>query len=696
MEAGNIHPFIRNNIFKVVELENIVEVTPMQTNELSGQGHRRKVLFLSTALAFVLIISVIQLLMVRSVEADAGRAVNQDGGGETDVITGTEDALQRYMEAHLLPAAESSLLAADLGGSAKLVDQEEATAGSTLHYTIVISNSGDDFTSAMITDTLPPELTLIPGSLSADGGLDPQIIGGNVITWAGALLGGQEFNVTFDAVLTDTLAPDDIVTNTVEITGTGSLITRVAETIITAGSPADLSGSSKGVDRASATPESVLAYTITLGNSGEQATTAEMTDTLPAELTYVPGTLSVTPDIGAYDDTNDIITWSGTITGGADVTINFDAQLAATVAPDDMVTNTAEITGTGQLITRSAATQIVEAAPVTTTMYLPAIFESVPTVTGIQVSRPDGDNQWTVSWTAVGAAGATYELQESHDPDFATVLKTYETGTNSSQLIDHDPSINNVYYYRVRAQAGDFLGSWSEVDFVIGGYRDDFTTKDGGWEIRRTTYIEEVRSFYEIEDGKDWFVIQVEDSWDWGIAAPKALAPSIPYVIEYASKFASTGNLVSHGAVFGGDWPGAICPDKSSADGWYKHDLCFNHFYNTNTIFYGPLKMLFERVDRLVWCADDPNCVGGGSPLKRGADTKIIDPIPNVEAEDWNTWRIEVRASGIRMFANGELFLTYDDARYVTEPYFGVFASTDEYSNSTARFEYYQVLPLDN
>jgi hypothetical protein len=169
-------------------------------------------------------------------------------------------------------------------------------------------------------------------------------------------------------------------------------------------------------------------------------------------------------------------------------------------------------------------------------------------------------------------------------------------------------------------------------------------------------------------------------------------------VIEYEIQHANLGNLVSQGIAFAGDWPGAICPDPSTIEGWYEHELCFNHFYTVNVIFFGPLKMLFERVDQLVWC---PDC--GGSPMKRLGD---IDPnsaktLSTVNPEGWNKFRVEVRNGSIKVFAGtpgSELKLEkeYNDTRWIPLPYFGVFASTDEYSNSTARVEYVQVLPLDN
>jgi hypothetical protein len=89
--------------------------------------------------------------------------------------------------------------------------------------------------------------------------------------------------------------------------------------------------------------------------------------------------------------------------------------------------------------------------------------------------------------------------------------------------------------------------------------------------------------------------------------------------------------------------------------------------------------------------------------MKRLGD---IDPnsaknLTTVDPEGWNKFRVEVRNGNIKVFAGaqgGELKLEkeYNDTRWIGSPYFGIFASTDEYSNSTARVEYVQVLPLDN
>ena len=343
-----------------------------------------------------------------------------------------------------------------------------------------------------------------------------------------------------------------------------------------------------------------------------------------------------------------------------------------------------------ELATLRAQGLVAPAGLMATELYFPLIYKPLPLL-ALQATRPNSANAWTLSW-ASAEPHLTYELQESQDPGFAGAT-TFDMGTTTSRAFSHGPSTQNVYYYRVRSVDGSQNGPWSEAVRVVGGYRDDFTSNTSGWQIRRTTYIEEVRTFYEINSTQNWLIMQVEDSWDWGIASPGAPAPAVPYEIEYRAQVAHKANLVSFGAVFGGDWPGQICPDPSTVAGWYEHKLCFNSFYNANTIWFGGMKLLFERVDLLIWC---PGC--GGSPMKRLGDIDADDAkdLTNIDPNGWNTYRIEVRESGINFYVNNSLQYQYSDTRYIHQPYFGVFGSTDEYSNSTTRFEYYEVMPLDS
>jgi hypothetical protein len=417
---------------------------------------------------------------------------------------------------------------------------------------------------------------------------------------------------------------------------------------------------------------------------------------LPAELTFVDVKCSaLTTYLCEYAEGT--VIWHGVVSGGDSASIQIVVRMNGDVAQNTEVTNNFTIVSPEQnlelgidVVAGSQAASLVQYVPFTT------LIAADPGPVTLAAGEPNGANSWQLTWTSsLGATG--YEIHESNDPGFATTTP-YVVGPVTSLTLTKALSPNNVYYYRVRSLVGQKVGPWSNVDVVVGGYRDDFNDPNTGWSLRRSTYREEVFGFYE--DGK--YVMQVLDRWDWGLASPLRPAPRVPYVIDFEMRIVAPANLLSAGMVFGGDWNGQNCPPGLSYDEWYKHENCFNHFYNTNTIFFGDLKMLFERVDELVWC---PDC--DGSPMKRLGD---IDPsnekvLKDIDSEGWNRYRVEVRQDSIKIFASKRgatpvFQYEYKDTgdgemNWINEPYFGVFASTDEYNNSTWRFEYFEVAPLD-
>ena len=345
------------------------------------------------------------------------------------------------------------------------------------------------------------------------------------------------------------------------------------------------------------------------------------------------------------------------------------AQTPATLFSDE-ITATGSISATGVLSSNMS--------------YLPMVFMPMQ----ISISSPNTANQWTVSWTKVTDATG-YTIQESHDADFATVADEITVGDVDSYQFDTPLSFDNVYYYRVRPIFADSNGGWSDSVMVIGGYRDDFSDVNSGWvPARRMTYLEETVVRYGEGNEAGNLIIIVADRWDWLIGSPLKPAPEPPYAIEFRARVHDASNLVSGGVVFGGDWNGDACPEYGNV---YQTDNCFNHFYNFNFIFYGPLKLLHEQVNNLVWC---PSC--GGSPIKRIGPTIDVDPIlSNGPSLEWHTYRIEVRNSGVKFFVDGNERWTFSDTTFINEPYFGVFASTDEYKPSIWFYDYYQVTRID-
>jgi hypothetical protein len=343
------------------------------------------------------------------------------------------------------------------------------------------------------------------------------------------------------------------------------------------------------------------------------------------------------------------------------------------------------VTGAGELITDEA----VVAVQTTAYTFLPIIGVPLPTPALNPVGVPTTDNnfqtyKWTVSWGSIGVPDATYVLQQSRRADFLDATE-YNLGTATSRTFEHSPVNNlNPYYYRVRAVVNGRSSLWSRAQSQQGVYFDYFTDNSGGWSIRRQdTDDVDNRLFQE----SDQMVLKIGGRWDYAIASPLLPVPWSSYSVGASFLLGGRiGNLHSYGIVFGGDWDGTNCPNQ-------QYSSCFNHYYRLNVVWFGTLpstdRMLIQlkRIDY----HDPINNAGRG-------DVEII-PFRTVAVGDpsgWNEWRIDVREDGyMEVFVNGNRVGSGSDTAYVgSGTYWGIFASTDEYSGSEARADWFRVAPL--
>jgi uncharacterized repeat protein (TIGR01451 family) len=465
----------------------------------------------------------------------------------------------------------------------------------------------------------------------------------------------------------------------------------------------DLSNSSKEVNFAEVAAGSQVQFTIVISNSGDADALVTMTDTLPAELVYRSHELQDSFNallVPGFTVGGNQVTWSGTVGGGGYAQIAIVAEVKDNVPAGTMVSNAAQISDGGQSVSPVAGFRVL-AAPETSDWSLPLVVYGIkpdpPDVTNLAATRPNSQNQFTLSWTG-GPNASRYEVQMDQDPGFASP-GVHDAGLSTSVAFKPEPSFHNDFYFRVRSFEGPIAGKWSDTVNVVGAYRDDFEDTSSGWKIVRTTNLDHVKSFYEFPPNNTrWLIMDVGDKWDWGISSPLAKAPEPPYVIEYDGKFAQTPNEVAMGIVFGADLVDEACPDTTNSDTMYRHENCFNHFYNPQYYWAGEaLHLLWYRTDELIWCRE---C--SGSPMKRRGESVALGEMSGVDNDDWNRHRIEVREGSIKYFAGRpsdvELKLQYEyhDTRYIHEPYFGVFAYAGEYTSSIARFEYFAITPLDN
>ncbi len=129
-------------------------------------------------------------------------------------------------------------------------------------------------------------------------------------------------------------------------------------------------------------------------------------------------------------------------------------------------------------------------------IYLPIVSKAPPVLTIEPIVRAPGSNEWTVSWTGGNDTVAQYVLEEADDAAF-TAPAVY-TATETFVDFDYGASINQVFYYRVRAEGNGVEGPWSKTVRVVGVYYyDDFSNANSGWTIGNSA-----TSSYGYQDGQ--------------------------------------------------------------------------------------------------------------------------------------------------------------------------------------------------
>jgi uncharacterized repeat protein (TIGR01451 family) len=451
-----------------------------------------------------------------------------------------------------------------------------------------------------------------------------------------------------------------------------------------------------------------ITFTITARNTGDVDTPPmSVVDSLPAGLSYVSHEFKIPTD-GLQTGggvNNNVVTWEGVLAAGGSVEIVIVAQAANDAPVDTKYTNTAVITAGDKTAEPSAIVTVVDELP---EVLLPVITYGekplTPDIPSIQSTRPNSQNQWTVSWAGAGAI--SFELQESLSPGFENAA-SIAVGPEASMSFAHPPTPYNTFYYRVRSKSGELGGNWSTTLKVIGGFRDDFSMNPsqipygdpGKWSLRRRSHLDEVNAWYETTADYSAYIVEVGDRWDLGLASSLAESPEIPYAIELRVKSVQPGWQKGLGLVFAGDRNSTRCPqDTNTVLGWYDHDDCFNEFYEMMLVEGANKKNLqVQRIHDVCW-----DCSPGGIPVHRKvAKNWYIEKISGISWDDYNIMRVEVYADHIDFYAYSSggtpnLQLTIDESFYQDNHMFGVISTTQEYSNSVGRYTYYEVMPLDN
>jgi uncharacterized repeat protein (TIGR01451 family) len=122
----------------------------------------------------------------------------------------------------------------------------------------------------------------------------------------------------------------------------------------------NLGNSSKTVDKAIAAPGDQLTYTILVSNTGGLAANVRVTDTLPANVTYLSGPAGG----GSYNAGLNAILYNGTVSANGQVTLTYRVTIDTPLDNGTVIANNATINDSyTRFDTSPPATTVVQSAP---------------------------------------------------------------------------------------------------------------------------------------------------------------------------------------------------------------------------------------------------------------------------------------------------------------------------------------------
>jgi len=233
----------------------------------------------------------------------------------------------------------------DLTSSAKTVNKATAAPGEVLRYTITLTNSGDMIAQANVSDYLPVQVTYAGGPTVQNGAPASWDAINRHISWSGQVAPGSNVVIEYYGVINTPLDDGTLITNTATLNDGVNTAFETAPAQTVAHSAADLSGSTKTVDKSIAAPGQAIEYTITLRNGGTRnAPNAVLTDTLPANVSYIDSSIVVAGGgVAAYNAAENQIRWTGAVNVGQSVAIRYRVRLDSNLPGGTSIENTATV-----------------------------------------------------------------------------------------------------------------------------------------------------------------------------------------------------------------------------------------------------------------------------------------------------------------------------------------------------------------
>jgi len=256
-----------------------------------------------------------------------------------------------------------------LGTSTLAADRAVIAEGDPLTYTITLRNDGwDGISQASLLNPIPADTSYVAGSLQPAEAIYHPLT--NTVTWSGGIASGQSVIVSYCVNVTSPLAPGTVISNAAYVGYDDHYVLFDREVDVRVNVP-NLSASTITVDKETAERGEPLTYTIVLRNEGIiLASSAVLTNVIPAHVAYVPGSLSTEGNPPADCDGEKVIWW-GPLGLGSPVTITYGAVVSTTKG-DLSIRNVAHLEDNFGYVTEHTATTVVPPL----TQYFPLIMKN--------------------------------------------------------------------------------------------------------------------------------------------------------------------------------------------------------------------------------------------------------------------------------------------------------------------------------
>jgi large repetitive protein len=303
----------------------------------------------------------------------------------------------------------------------KTANVATTTPGSVVGYTITVADTGPTpYTGATVTDALDGVLEDAAYNNDATATTGTVTYASPDLTWTGNLTPGQTATITYTVTVNNPDTGDKNLVNTVTSDNAGSTCPTGTTNPACTTTVIDLVPAltiTKTASVSTATPGSVVGYTITVDNTGQTPYSgANVTDSLASVLGDAAYNHDATASSGTVSYASPVLTWTGDLATGQTATITYSVTVNNPDTGGRVLSNTAVSTATGSTCPSGSPSPGCTA---TVTIVGGALSITAPASTSLGSADPGGtisaglgtvqvtdDRGFGASWTATVSATA--------------------------------------------------------------------------------------------------------------------------------------------------------------------------------------------------------------------------------------------------------------------------------------------------